>query len=266
MNEKFLKQLFEAHKVCPACPTPEQVGSFFDKVLGVLFPDLSSKVFETQAELDFHIVNLKEELYEMLYMYPNRETINATNKADVFFKELPSIYEMLRKDVKAMYAGDPAAQSENEVIRSYPGFYAIAAARIANALYKQDVKIIPRMITEHAHGKTGVDIHPGATLGEGFCIDHGTGVVIGETTHIGNFVKIYQGVTLGALSVDKSLASTKRHPTIGDNVVIYSGATVLGGETVIGHDSIIGGNTWVTRSVPPHSKIYYQAPKEKVEA
>jgi len=266
MNETFLNQLFLAHQKCPQCPTPVQVSTFFDKVLGVLFPDLSSKVYETQQELDFHVINLKEELYEMLYMYPNRETINIENKADIFFKQLPEIYEMLRKDVKAMYDGDPAAASENEIIRSYPGFYAIAAARIAHSLYLQEVKILPRMITEHAHGRTGVDIHPGATLGEGFCIDHGTGVVIGETAHIGNFVKIYQGVTLGALSVDKSLASTKRHPTIGDHVVIYSGATVLGGKTVIGEHSIIGGNTWVTKSVEPHSKVYYQAPKEKVEA
>lgn len=265
MNETFLKKLFDAHQVCPACPTPEQVATFFDKVLGVLFPDLSAMVFESQEELDFHVINLKEELYEMLYMYPNRETINAENKAELFFKELPVIYDKLQKDVKAMFAGDPAAQSENEIIRSYPGFYAIAAARIANFLYLQEIKIIPRMITEYAHSKTGVDIHPGATLGEGFCIDHGTGIVIGETAHIGNFVKIYQGVTLGALSVDKSLASTKRHPTIEDHVVIYSGATVLGGKTVIGSNSIIGGNTWVTRSVPPNSKIYYQAPKETEE-
>jgi len=266
MNEKFLNQLFLAHQKCPLCPTPVQVSTFFDKVLGVLFPDLSSEVFETQEALEFHVINLKEELYEMLYMYPNRETINAQNKAEVFFKELPEIYKMLRKDVEAMYAGDPAAASENEVIRSYPGFYAIAAARIAHALYLQEVKILPRMITEHAHSRTGVDIHPGATIGEGFCIDHGTGVVIGETAHIGNFVKIYQGVTLGALSVDKSLASTKRHPTIEDHVVLYSGATVLGGKTTIGHHSIIGGNTWVTKSVAPHSKIYYQAPKENEEA
>ena len=266
MDDNFLKNLFEQHQVCPTCPTPEQVGEFFDKVLGVLFPDLSSEIFETQEALDFYVINLKEELYEMLYMYPNRETIKAENKADVFFKSLPATYELLKTDVKAMYDGDPAAESENEVIRSYPGFYAIAAARIAHILYKQKVKIIPRMITEHAHGKTGVDIHPGATIGKGFCIDHGTGVVLGETTHIGDHVKIYQGVTLGALSVDKSLASTKRHPTIEDHVVIYSGATVLGGETTIGHHSIIGGNTWVTKSVPPHSKIYYQAPKEPVKA
>ena len=158
-----------------------------------------------------------------------------------------------------MYSGDPAAKSINEVVQTYPGFYAIAAFRIANELHRLGSVGIPRVITEHAHSKTGIDIHPGAKIGAHFCIDHGTGVVIGETTVIGNHVKIYQGVTLGALSVDKSDAERKRHPTIEDNVVIYAGATILGGETVIGHDSVIGGNVWLTRSVPPHSKIYYQA-------
>ena len=158
----------------------------------------------------------------------------------------------------SMYEGDPAAKSESEVVRTYPGFYAIAAYRLAHELHLLGVEGIPRVITEFAHSKTGIDIHPAAKIGEHFCIDHGTGVVIGETTIIGNHVKIYQGVTLGALSVDKSDAEKKRHPTIEDRVVIYAGATILGGETTIGHDSIIGGNVWLTQSVPPQSKIYYQ--------
>lgn len=144
-------------------------------------------------------------------------------------------------------------------MRTYPGFYAIAAYRMAHQLLKQGVKEIPRIITEHAHSKTGIDIHPAATIGRHFCIDHGTGVVIGETSVIGDHVKIYQGVTLGALSVNKEDASRKRHPTLEDHVVVYAGATILGGETVIGHNSVIGGNVWLTRSVPPLSKIYYQA-------
>jgi serine O-acetyltransferase len=158
-----------------------------------------------------------------------------------------------------MYEGDPAAKSKSEVVRTYPGFYAIAAYRLAHELYRLGVQDIPRVITEHAHSKTGIDIHPAAKIGEHFCIDHGTGIVIGETTIIGNHVKIYQGVTLGALSVDKHDAETKRHPTIEDHVVIYAAATILGGETIIGHDSVIGGNVWLTQSVPAYSKIYYQA-------
>ena len=143
----------------------------------------------------------------------------------------------------------------------------MAAYRVAHALFLLGVELIPRSITEYAHGKTGIDIHPGASIGRRFCIDHGTGVVIGETTVIGDDVKIYQGVTLGALSVEKSLANTKRHPTIGDRVVIYSGATVLGGNTIIGDDTIIGGNVWLTESVPAWTQVYYKAPNEhKIKA
>lgn len=179
--------------------------------------------------------------------------------ANRFFEILPQIYDQIQLDIDAMFQGDPAAKTREEIIRSYPGFYAIAAYRIANALSKLDIKIIPRMITEHAHGKTGIDIHPNATIGKYFCIDHGTGVVIGETTVIGEHVKIYQGVTLGALSVNKEDAKIKRHPTIEDNVVIYAGATILGGSTVIGKNSIVGGNVWLTKSIPPESKVYYKA-------
>ena len=145
------------------------------------------------------------------------------------------------------------------MIRSYPGFYAIAAYRIAHALHKLGVEDLPRIITEHAHSKSGIDIHPGAQIGKSFCIDHGTGIVIGETADIHDHVKIYQGVTLGALSVKKSDADIKRHPTIESHCVLYAGATILGGETIIGHHSVIGGNVWLTKSVAPHSKIYYEA-------
>lgn len=258
MDTSFIHKIYESHQKCPQCPSPQKVATFFDEVLGFLFPDLSARKFESKADLEFFFINLKEDLYEILFMYPNRESIHHDNKTELFFEQLPQIYEQLLSDKKAMYEGDPAAQSENEVVKTYPGFYAIAAYRIAHQLHQLGIKIIPRMIAEYAHGKTGIDIHPGAKIGNRFCIDHGTGVVIGETTIIGNDVKIYQGVTLGALSVAKKDASNKRHPTIEDHVVLYAGATVLGGETVIGHHSIIGGNTWITRSVDPHSKVYYK--------
>ncbi len=175
-----------------------------------------------------------------------------------FLDRIPAIYDLLQTDVEAMVEGDPAATTSYEVIRTYPGFYALAFYRLAHGLLQENVPLIPRILTEYAHSKTGIDIHPGASIGRYFFMDHGTGIVIGETTVIGERVKLYQGVTLGALSVDKSMASTKRHPTIEDGVVIYSGATILGGETVVGKGSVIGGNVWLTRSVPANTKIYHQ--------
>ena len=165
-------------------------------------------------------------------------------------EELPEIKRKITLDVEAVFKGDPAAKSKEEIILSYPGLEAILIYRIANFLYTNGVPIIPRIMSEYIHGKTGIDINPGATIGESFFIDHGTGIVIGETTVIGNNVKIYQGVTLGALSVKKELKNKKRHPTIEDDVTIYAGATILGGETIIGRGSTIGGNTWVTHSIP----------------
>ena len=174
-----------------------------------------------------------------------------------FFAELPNIQRILLTDVQALYDGDPAAGSKEEVIFAYPGLYAIYVYRIAHVLYEQKVPIIPRIMTELAHSGTGIDIGAGAKIGEYFFIDHGTGVVIGETTVIGDHVKLYQGVTLGALSTrgGQRLAGVKRHPTIEDNVTIYSNASVLGGETVIGEGSVIAGSTFVTFSVPPHSRV-----------
>jgi serine O-acetyltransferase len=172
---------------------------------------------------------------------------------------------LLNNDIEATLEGDPAAKARSEVIRAYPGFYAICFYRIAHNLLKLDIELIPRIITEYAHSKTGIDIHPGAEIGEHFFIDHGTGIVIGETCIIGDHVKLYQGVTLGALSVDKSMAYVKRHPTVEDHVIIYSGATILGGETVIGNHSIIGGNVWLTKSIPPYSTVYHRPDIEVVE-
>lgn len=170
--------------------------------------------------------------------------------------EIPEFRRLSCTDAKAALDGDPAARSIEEIILSYPGLEALLVHRIAYFLYSKGVPIIPRMMSEHVHGKTGIDIHPGALIGEECFIDHGTGVVIGETAIIGRQVKIYQGVTLGALSVKKTMVDKKRHPTIEDNVTIYAGATILGGETVIGSNSVIGGNTWITESVPSGSKIY----------
>lgn len=176
-----------------------------------------------------------------------------------FVHALPDVRATLATDVESAYEGDPAASGTDEVIFCYPGLYAITAYRIANRLLKEGASIIPRMITEHAHEKTGIDIHPGATIGGSFFIDHGTGIVIGETSHIGERVRLYQGVTLGALSLPKGKArlkeARKRHPTIEDDVIIYAGATILGGDTVIGKGAVIGGNAWVTRSVPPGARV-----------
>lgn len=181
---------------------------------------------------------------------------------DKFINELPNVKKLLVKDIEAIYEGDPAAKCHEEVLICYPGFYAISVYRIAHVLYELKVPLIPRIMTEFAHEKTGVDIHAGATIGEYFCIDHGTGIVIGETTTIGNRVKIYQGVTLGAKSfkLDENgnpVKNIKRHPDIGNNVVIYANATILGGDTVIGDNCIIGGNTWLTSSVGEGEIVYY---------
>lgn len=179
-----------------------------------------------------------------------------------FFEQLPRIQKLLLKDVQAGYDGDPAAQSKEEIIFSYPGLVAIFVYRIAHELYIRKVPFIPRIMTEWAHGKTGIDIHSGAEIGESFFIDHGTGIVIGETTVIGKNVKLYQGVTLGGLSTrgGQKLSGKKRHPTIEDNVTIYSNASILGGNTVIGKNSVIGGNIFVTESIPENSRISLQKP------
>ena len=181
----------------------------------------------------------------------------TSNICSDFFYQLPELQRRLFKDVQAAFDGDPAAGSKEEIIYSYPGFFAIFVHRIAHVFYEHNVPLIPRIMTEYAHTKTGVDINAGATIGDYFFIDHATGVVIGETCVIGEHVKVYQGVTLGALSLRKgqSLKGTKRHPTIGDNVTIYSNASVLGGETVVGEGSVIAGSTFVTESVPPNSRV-----------
>lgn len=210
-----------------------------------------------------------EEQIEIAFFYqvpegdPKEIREHAQEVCGAFFEELPNVQEMLLKDVQAGYDGDPAAKGKEEIIVSYPGLFAIYVYRLAHILYTQKVPHIPRIMTEYAHGRTGIDINPGAVIGEYFFIDHGTGVVVGETTEIGNNVKLYQGVTLGALSTrqGQQLADVKRHPTIGDNVTIYSNSTVLGGETVIGENTIIGGNTFITASIPANTKVSAKSPE-----
>ena len=193
---------------------------------------------------------------------PRAETREQARRISAeFVAGLPALRAALRLDAQAALEGDPAAGSIEEVILTYPGFEAITVHRVAHWLYQAGVPHVPRAMSEHAHQRTGIDIHPGARIGQRFFIDHGTGVVIGETTHIGDDVKIYQGVTLGALSVKRSLAGAKRHPTLADRVVIYAGATVLGGETVIGEDAVIGGNVWITSSVAPGTTVLESRPR-----
>ena len=204
---------------------------------------------------------------EIALLYHGEEPEEAATHADRttcgFFEQLPEIQRLLLTDVQAGFDGDPAAKSKEEIIFSYPGLFAIYVYRLAHILYKEEIPFIPRVMSEYAHGRTGIDINPGATIGEYFFIDHGTGVVVGETTEIGNNVKLYQGVTLGALStrMGQQLANVKRHPTIRDNVTIYSNSTVLGGETVVGENTIIGGNTFITESIPANTKVSAKSPE-----
>ncbi|MEP1490291.1 MAG: serine O-acetyltransferase EpsC [Algibacter sp.] len=186
------------------------------------------------------------------------EIENGAGIWETFKEELPEIRRQLDLDAIAFENNDPASHCLDEIYMAYPGFHAISIYRLSHALYNLDVYILPRMMSEYIHGITGIDIHPGATIGESFYIDHGTGIVIGETSIIGKHVKIYQGVTLGGIQVSKDLASTKRHPTIDDNVTIYANATILGGDIVIGENSVIGANVWITQSVPQNSLVTYQ--------
>jgi serine O-acetyltransferase len=257
-EQAFIDQLFNTHQGARRIPSPSSVCNWLDGLLKVLFPELAERRYANRRELEQHYRQLKLELYTILETLEERLPKSPAELEMAFLERLPEVYQLLLKDADAILLGDPAAVSRTEVIRTYPGFQAMAVYRLAHEFYRLGVPLIPRILTEHVHSQTGIDIHPGAEIGESFCIDHGTGIVIGETTTIGNEVKIYQGVTLGALSVNKEMAQTKRHPTIQDRVVLYSGATILGGDTVIGHDSVIGGNVWLTQSVAPFSRVYYE--------
>ncbi len=257
-QQAFIQQLFSCNqKKFIAFPDKELAEQFIDQIFDLLFlPNIGKQQNLGKFEKEFE--SLKSHFSSLIYDVV-LDGEKAQQITENFFDAIPSLYEELMNDAKAITEFDPAAQSIQEVIMAYPGFYATTVYRLSHQLYNQGVKILPRIFTEYAHSKTGIDIHPGASIGGSFFIDHGTGIVIGETTLIGNNVKIYQGVTLGALNVSKELAQVKRHPTIQDNVIIYSGATILGGETIIGHDSVIGGNVWLTTSVPSHSIVYHKS-------
>jgi serine O-acetyltransferase len=258
MNNIFLKEIvnFKKQQGC-SLPDAGSTRDFARKLFDVLFickSEADNNEFEIEAALKKLDRQLQLLLQPVLF-----DTAFSEKQSDAFFENVPALYQKLLLDAKALYDADPAAKNIDEVLVAYPGFFAIAAHRIAHQLYQQKIPLLPRIISEYAHSKTGIDIHPAATIGNSFAIDHGTGIVIGETATIGNYVKIFQGVTLGALSVQKEKASEKRHPTIEDNVVIYSGATILGGETIVGHDSVIGGNVWLTKSVQPFSIVFQKA-------
>jgi serine O-acetyltransferase len=236
----------------------KETQEFVDNLLAVLFPHFCKEGFFTKEEIESRLVLLERDLKRLLIPILKDTTSDLDKIAMKFMHALPVIHDKLWLDAEAITSGDPAAESVDEVILAYPGFTAIAFYRLAHEFYLMRVPIFPRLITEYAHQMTGIDIHPGAHIGSSFAIDHGTGIVIGESSIIGNNVKMYQGVTLGALSVDKKFAKSKRHPTIEDDVVIYAQAIILGGETIIGRHSVIGGNVWLTASVPPFSSVYQE--------
>ena len=247
-------------------PCKTMITDILKRVRSIMFPNYfrndCSEPADLEAEVNSIYIDLREQIVTaILFNSSNTGFENASHVADnicnSFFEELPGVKKKLLGDIEAGFLGDPAAKSREDIIISYPGMLAVFVYRIANILYKLNVPIIPRIMTEYAHSRSGIDINAGATIGEHFFIDHGTGVVIGETTIIGDNVKIYQGVTLGALSTRKgqSLAGIKRHPTIESNVTIYSNATILGGNTVIGNGSIIGGSAFITQSIPPNTKV-----------
>lgn len=240
----------------------------------IIFPGYFSTDTSATVFPEYYVGHRLNDIYDRLknqieiaLLYHGEEPEEAATHADRttcgFFEQLPETQRLLLTDVQAGFDGDPAAKSKEEIIFSYPGLFAIYVYRLAHVLYKEEIPFIPRVMSEYAHGRTGIDINPGATIGEYFFIDHGTGVVVGETTEIGNNVKLYQGVTLGALStrMGQQLANVKRHPTIRDNVTIYSNSTVLGGETVVGENTIIGGNTFITESIPANTKVSAKSPE-----
>jgi serine O-acetyltransferase len=299
-NLEQWKSVFEACSRCPATsqvkgaalPSQYEIVKVLNGLIGLLFPGclgqdggalFSEFSQENSASINHNPEQVAQSLYEIILpicrYYSSRALLSGEKEpAEVAQKAVKSflssggeLRELLREDIRAAYEGDPAARSELEVVMSYPGLYAICVHRIAHQLFKLGVPLVPRVMSEYAHSHTGIDIHPGATIGSGFFIDHGTGVVIGETCTIGKNVKLYQGVTLGALSFAKDengnlVKGNKRHPDVEDNVIIYAGATILGGETKIGHDSVIGGNVWLIHSVPPFSKVYNSQPSPTVKS
>ena len=261
-------------------PSRDAVIDILDRIRRILYPGYFTSSPLDEINLEYHLGEEAIYFYEILskqiilsyrhdclrYNQPCIQCEELGRKTAIeFLKAIPRMRNMLAHDIRAAYDGDPAAKSYDEIIFSYPGLLAITIYRIAHLLYEKTVPLLPRIMTEYTHNQTGIDIHPGAVIGESFFIDHGTGVVIGETTEIGNRVRIYQGVTLGALSLPKDaveqLRHRKRHPTIEDDVIIYAGATILGGDTIVGARSVIGGNVWITESLPPDTKVILKKPE-----
>lgn len=265
-TEEFFLHIYKKQKLHETVSSNAVIEAWANNLLNFAFPERSEGAFSSQVEVRDYFIKLEKELVRLLNVTKACNDCNNEEVAHTFFEMFPEIYRKMNTDIDAIQHGDPAAKSTFEIVRAYPGFIAIAFYRIANVLLKLDVPLIPRLLTELAHSKTGIDIHPGATIGDYLCIDHGTGIVIGETTVIGNHVKIYQGVTLGALSVDKKMVDVKRHPTIEDHVILYAGATILGGDTIVGSHCTIGGNVWLTRSVPPYATVYHQPTIKVIEA
>ncbi len=261
-------------------PSKDSVIDIITRFKEMLFPGYFTREKIDPVNLTYYMGQSVAKLYDLLaeqvcnsirhdcFRYDHACGDCETNGFEIalaMLETVPQLRQLLALDVKAVLQGDPAAKSHDEIIFSYPGLFALMVYRVANRLYEMGVPLLPRIMTEYAHAETGIDIHPGAKIGKSFVIDHGTGVVIGETTIIGDHVRIYQGVTLGALSLPEGagekLKDQKRHPTIEDKVIIYSGATILGGDTVIGARSIVGGNVWLTKSVPPDTKVILEEPK-----
>lgn len=256
-------------------PDRQVVYSIMDDLHKISFPGYfgTEKYLSGEAYAEGILVSLYEKLRTQIKIAlvgkVAKEVLKdrAEELTIAFIQQIPKVQDLLMKDVEAQLAGDPAANSKEEVILAYPGLYTIFVYRYAHVLYQLEVPMLPRIMSEHAHGKTGIDINPGATIGEYFFIDHGTGIVIGETAVIGNGVKIYQGVTLGALSTRKgqALSGVKRHPTIEDDVIIYANATILGGNTVVGRNATVAGNTFVTESIPADAKVSAMMPELRVK-
>jgi serine O-acetyltransferase len=256
----FIQQLFDRHQnAFTAFPDKELAEDFINQLFAFLFMPKRNSRQQNPGAMEKEFESLKSHFSSLVYdvVLDGNLTQEITGH---FFNAIPEVYSLLYKDAETIRQFDPAAKSVEEVLVAYPGFFAIAVYRLSHLLWKEKVRLLPRLFTEYAHSKTGIDIHPGAQIGESFFIDHGTGIVIGETTLIGNHVKIYQGVTIGALHAGNDNDTAKRHPTIEDHVIIYSGATILGGQTVIGHNSIIAGNVWLTNSiVPPFSLVSHKS-------
>lgn len=259
-------------------PDKNEVIEIITGLMQIVYPgyyrDKTYKIYNIDNKLSVIVENvmyhLNKQIALALHFIPDhlsdQEIVSESQRISIeFFKCIPEIRDILETDVEAAFMGDPATKYKEEVVMSYPGLFAITVNRLAHELYHLNVPLIPRIMTEYAHNVTGIDIHPGATIGKYFFIDHGTGIVIGETAIIGDHVKIYQGVTIGALSTrgGQRLKNIKRHPTIKDNVTIYAGASILGGETVIGKNSVIGGNVFITKSVPDDTKVNIKNPELK---